>query len=55
MISFEDVINMHLQEAAEELRQEQIDLQYEELIELPYYLLECEQMDYDMEFYNEFG
>ena len=55
MISFEDVINMHLQEAAEELRQEQIDLQYFELIELPYYLLECQQYEDEMRMYDEFG
>ena len=50
-----DELNFLLECLAEEERQERIDLQYEELVELPYYLLECEQFEEDARMFNEFG
>ena len=54
-MEFEDVINMHLQEAAEEQRDERIEIQYEEFLEEMYYELECSQWERDMELYELFG
>lgn len=50
-----DTVNLELQEAAEELRQEELDVRYQEFMEDMYYLLECEQYERDMELYDEFG
>lgn len=48
-------INAELQEAAAEEREFQLEAEYEDFIAWLHYCYECEQWDYDMEFYNEFG
>lgn len=47
-------LNFELECLAEEERQERIDFQYQEFCDEMYYALECEQMDRDMELYEDF-
>jgi hypothetical protein len=48
-----DEINLMLQEAAEEQREERLEVDYEAFLEEMYYWLECSQWERDMELYNE--
>ena len=50
-----DEINLMLQEAAEEQREERLEVDYEFFLEEMYYWLECSQWEQDMEMYDEFG
>lgn len=50
-----DIINLELQEAADEIRQEVVDLQYEDFLEEMYYIFQCDEWELEMELYNELG
>ena len=49
-----DTINKELQLIADQSQQEYIDDLYDEFMDEMYYLLQCDQWERDMEFY-EFG
>jgi hypothetical protein len=48
-------INLELQEASDEIRQEVIDLQYEDFLEEMYYIFQCDGWELELELYNELG
>lgn len=48
-------INLELQEATEADRQAQLDDEYQEFVEWLYYCWTCEQMEQELELYNELG
>ena len=50
-----DQVNAELELLAQDAREEQISIAYEEFMEEMYYILECEQWERDMEIYNEFA
>jgi hypothetical protein len=50
-----DEINLLIQEAAEADRLARLELDYEIFLEEMYYFWDCEQLDRDLELYNEFG
>lgn len=50
-----DTINLELQEAADEIRQEVVDLQYEDFLEEMNQIFQCEDWELEMELYNELG
>ena len=49
-----DEVNAKLQVIAEEIREEQIDVAYEEFLDEMYYYWECDQWERDMGFYNDY-
>lgn len=50
-----DQVNTELELLAQDAREEQISIAYEEFMEEMYYILECDQWERDMEIYNEFA
>jgi hypothetical protein len=48
-------INLELQEATEAERQAQLDDEYQEFVEWLYYCWTCDQMEQELELYNELG
>ena len=49
-----DYVNAELQVLADEIREEQIDVVYEEFLDEMYYYWACDQWERDMEILNDY-